>query len=260
MATEREARDLAVLLTPDGNLAPAWVKGKSVTPLPVGERLEATQAARLTAGARAIGAADLLYAPLGEDDPAVTTREATADAATRHPVLIWTPDRQGAVLFPAPGYALLAGTEPFMAAAVPEGIDEARARFTRYARKQATHHPELRAVAAKYTPTHAAWSHSADVAPNTAAAHQLRLLRDFTNGTVSAPDFAHTWWQARRTSQANGERLRGPLADLFDRVLMLLEDYEVDPQLAEPTDLSATELHAAVTEAYRRIVPTGRTI
>ena len=170
MATEREARDLAVLLTPDGNLAPAWVKGKSVTPLPVGERLDATQAARLTAGARAIGAADLLYAPLGEDDPAVTTREATADAAARPPVLIWTPDRQGAVLFPAPGYALLAGTEPFMAAAVPEGIDEARARFTRYARKRAAIRPELLAVAAKYSPAHTAWSRPADVAPNTAAA------------------------------------------------------------------------------------------
>ncbi|MEU4110410.1 hypothetical protein [Streptomyces sp. NPDC027717] len=260
MATEREARDLAVLLTPDGNLAPAWLKGKSVTPLHVGERLDATQAARLTAGARAIGATHLLYASLGEEDPAVTTRETPADAATLPHTFIWTPDRQGAVLFPAPGYALLAGTEPFMATAVPEGTDEARARFTRYARKRAAIRPELLAVAAKYSPAHTAWSHPADVAPNTAAGHQLQLLRDFTNGTVPATDFAHIWWQARRASRSNGERLRGPLAELFDRVFMLLEDYEVDPQLAEPTDLSATELHAAVTEAYRKIVPTARTI
>lgn len=143
MATEREARDLAVLLTP-------------------------------------------------------------ADAATRPHTFIWTPDRQGAVLFPAPGYALLAGTEPFMATAVPEGTDEARARFTRYARKRAAVRPELLAVAVTYSPAHTAWSHPADVAPNTAACHQLELLRDFTNGAVPATDFAHTWWQARRASRSNG--------------------------------------------------------
>ncbi|MBV1949952.1 hypothetical protein [Streptomyces sp. BV129] len=125
---------------------------------------------------------------------------------------------------------------------------------------QAAHHPELRAVAAKYTPAHTTWSHPADVAPNTAAAHPLRLLRDFTNGTVSAADFARAWWQTRRTSRANGERLRGPLGDLFDRVFMLLEDYDVDPRLAVPTDLSAAVLHAAVTEAYRRLVPTPEAI
>ncbi|BDH08699.1 hypothetical protein [Streptomyces seoulensis] len=41
---------------------------------------------------------------------------------------------------------------------------------------------------------------------------------------------------------------------------MLLEDYEVDPRLAEPIDLPAAALHAAVTEAYRRLVPTSEAI
>ncbi|MEU6386665.1 hypothetical protein ABZ847_24285 [Streptomyces bauhiniae] len=137
-----------------------------------------------------------------------------------------------------------------MTAAVPEGIDAARARFTRYARRQAAQHPELLAVAAAYAPTHHAWSHPAEVPTDTATAHHLHLLREFTNGTLPAPTFAHDWWQTRRTAQSNGERVGGPLRDLLDHVFRLLEDYEVAPDLAEPTDLTATELRAAVTEAY----------
>ncbi|MER7308670.1 colicin immunity domain-containing protein [Streptomyces griseoluteus] len=181
----------------------------------------------------------------------MTTRAIPADAATRPPTLLWTPDRHAALLFPVPGHVLLAGTKPFMTAAVPEGIDAARARFTRYARRQAARHPDLLAVAAAYAPTHHAWSHPAEVPPDTATAHHLHLLEEFTHGTLPAPAFAHAWWQTRRTTESNGERIRGPLEELFDRVFLLLEDYEVDPELAEPTDLTATELQAAVSEAYR---------
>ncbi|MFG3047281.1 hypothetical protein ACGFZR_20415 [Streptomyces sp. NPDC048241] len=239
--------DPAVLLTPDGDLAPAWLSGKSVTPLAVGDRLGATLADRVTAGCRSTGATHLRYAPLGVD-PVVTTRAVPADAATRPPTLLWTPDGQGVLLFPSSGHALLAGTRPFMAAAVPEGTDEARARFTRYARRQSARHPELPAVAAEYTPAHHAWSHRAEVTPNTATAQHLHLLEEFTDGTLPAHAFARTWWQTRRTAQSNGERIRGPLEELFDRVLALLEDYEVEPRLAEPDDLSEAELRTAIAE------------
>ncbi|MGA5729556.1 hypothetical protein ACPCI1_13010 [Streptomyces seoulensis] len=243
-------QDPAILLTPDGNLAPAWLSGRLVTPLAAGDRLGAIVADRVTAGCRSTGATHLRYTPLGVD-PVVTTHGVPADVATRPPTLLWTPDHQAALLFPSPGHTLLAGTELFMTAAVPEGIDEARARFTRYARKQAARHPELLVVAAAYAPTHHAWSHPAEVPPNTATAHHLHLLREFTDGTLTAPTFAHTWWQTRRTAQSNGERVRGPLGELLDHVFLLLEDYEVAPELAEPTDLTATELRAAVTEAYQ---------
>ncbi|MFG3198020.1 hypothetical protein ACGFYT_17965 [Streptomyces sp. NPDC048208] len=222
-STEGAEPDLAVLLTPDGDLAPAWLSGKSVTPLPVGERLGAVLADRVTAGCRSTGATHLRYAPLGAD-PVVTTRAIPADAATHPSTLLWTPDHQGALLFPAPGHVLLAGTKPFMTAAVPEGTDEARARFTRYARKQAARHPELLTAAATYAPTHRAWSNAAEVPPDTATAHHLHLLREFTNGTLLAPAFAHAWWQTRRTAQSNGERARGPLEELFTHVFLLLED------------------------------------
>ncbi|MEV7199786.1 hypothetical protein [Streptomyces griseoluteus] len=184
-------------------------------------------------------------------DLVLTTRVIPADASSRPSTLLWTPDRQGALLFPTPGHVLLAGTRHFMTAAVPEGIDAARARFVRDARRQAARHPGLLAVAAAYAPAHHAWSHPADVPPATATAHHLHLLRQFTQGTLPAPAFAQAWWQTRRTAQSNGERVRGSLQELFNHVLLLLEDYEVAPDLAEPTDLTAAELRAAVTEVCR---------
>ncbi|NEB91918.1 hypothetical protein [Streptomyces bauhiniae] len=56
-------QDLATLLTSDENLAPAWLSGKLVTPLAVGERLGAILADRVTAGCRSTGATRLRYAP-----------------------------------------------------------------------------------------------------------------------------------------------------------------------------------------------------
>jgi hypothetical protein len=79
---------------------------------------------------------------------------------------------------------------------------------------------------------------------------QLALLNEFVNGTRSSSDFAHDWWDARRISQANGERLKAPLSDLFDRVFMILEDYTSDPDLREAGDLTDGELHAVIRELW----------
>jgi hypothetical protein len=137
-----------------------------------------------------------------------------------------------------------------MAATVGEGVDAARTRFGRYARSLSERHPVLLTVAAAYPSKHRAWSSSDDVDPESAAARPRALLDAFADGTSSAPDFAHAWWEARRASQANGERIRGPLGDLFDRVFMILEDYSVDPDLREPGDLDDAELRTAVSEAW----------
>ncbi|WP_432084945.1 hypothetical protein [Streptomyces sp. bgisy095] len=100
-------------------------------------------------------------------------------------------------------------------------------------------------------PRRRSWRTPADVAPDSAAAEQLRLLDGFTSGRITAADFALGWYPARSASTANGERLHGPLSDLFDRVFMLLEDYTHDPSLREEGDLSDTELLAAVTALTR---------
>ncbi|MFG3512072.1 hypothetical protein [Streptomyces bobili] len=244
------------LLDGDGTFTPAWLRGKSVAPVPVGARIDTTPARRITAGCRAVGASHILATNLA-DAPVSTSRfAAEADfTGIRLPSLLHTPDAQGAVLFPENGYALIAGAPAFMAAAVSEGIDTARARFVRYARALQERHPSLASVAAAHPPRHRAWSDAGDVDPSGTAAQQLALLDAFTAGTCSAPDFAHGWWKARRASQTNGERLQGALGGLFDHVFMILEDYAVDPDLTEPGDLDDTGLRIAVgaaSEGFRR--------
>ncbi|MEU7534190.1 hypothetical protein AB0B30_08705 [Streptomyces narbonensis] len=94
------------------------------------------------------------------------------------------------MLFPEAGYALIAGTEAFMRAAVPEGIDEARARFGRYARAMKKRRPYLLGIAAAYPPVHEAWSRPGDVTPGTATAHQTQRgaeLRMTAPGTAPTP-------------------------------------------------------------------------
>ncbi|MET8828653.1 hypothetical protein ABZX40_11340 [Streptomyces sp. NPDC004610] len=229
-----------------------------MTPVPVGARIDVALARRITAGCRAVGASHLLTTNLsGASSGPGTTSRLPADedrTGTRPPVLLSTPDARGAVLFPAEGYALIGGTPAFMAAAVPEGIDTARTGFSRYARALQHRHPSLTSVAASYPPVHRAWSRPGDVDPSSAAARQLALLAAFTDGTCGAPDFAHGWWEARRASRANGERIQGALGDLFDQVFMILEDYAPEPELAEPGDLDDAALRTAVRatwEAFR---------
>jgi hypothetical protein len=258
-----EPADVAARLGDDAAFSPSWLHDKAATPVPVGPRLDAALGRRITAGCRAVGASHIACADLsGTGEPPVRTIRLPLGAESpgvRPPALLWTPDKQGAVLFPETGYALVAGTSPFMAAAVGEGVDTARARFGRHARTLKDRHPSLAAVAAAYPPAHRAWSRPADVDPKSAAARQLALLDAFTHGTCRAADFARDWWEARRASQANGERIQAPLEDLFDRVFMLLEDYSLDPDLAEPGDLSDTELQTAVAEAWNAFLRQGGT-
>ncbi|MFI0087218.1 hypothetical protein [Streptomyces bobili] len=251
-----KSSELRTVLDADGTFTSAWLRGKAVAPVPVGAQVDTALARRITAGCRAVGASRILATSLA--DTLVSTSRPPADAdvtGIRPPSLLHTPDTQGAVLFPEEGYALIAGTPAFMAAAVSEGTDTARARFARYARTLQERHPALTPVAAAHPPRHRAWSDAADVDPSSAAAQQLTLLDAFTHGTCTAPDFAHSWWKARRASQANGERLQGALGSLFDHVFMILEDYAVDPDLAEPGDLDDAGLRTAVVaawEAFRR--------
>ncbi|MBL1109631.1 hypothetical protein JK361_34485 [Streptomyces sp. 5-8] len=249
-----ELADVAALLGDDLTFNPYWLHDKTVTPVSVGTQLDAALSRRVTAGSRAVGASHVVCAELaGTGAPVIRAIQLPvwADRADiGPPSLLWTPRRDGAVLFPEPGYVLVAGTATFMSAAVGEGVDAARARFGRQARALADRHPSLTVTAASYPPAHSAWSHPAEVDPQSSAARQLALLNDFAQANLPAPDFAHGWWEARRASQAKGERVQGPLAELFDQVFMTLEDYSVDPDLAEPGDLSDAELRAAVDDIW----------
>ncbi|MFS4091281.1 hypothetical protein [Streptomyces sp. AF1A] len=252
---EHERAPVAALLSDGTTFASSWLRDKAVAPISAGARLGTALGHRITAGCRAVEASHVACADLsGTDERVVRSIRLPfdSDSAEVHPPsLLWTPDQQGAVLFPEPGYVLVAGTASFMSAAVDEGVDTARARFARHTRVLADRCPSLAAVAAAHPPAHRAWAHPAEVDPHSAAARQLALLDAFAEGSCTASNFARDWWKERRASQANGERLRGPLEDLFDRVFMILEDYSISPELAEPGDLSDTELRAAVTEAWK---------
>ncbi|MFE7646332.1 hypothetical protein [Streptomyces phaeoluteigriseus] len=239
------------MLNTDGIFTSSWLRGKWVTPVPVGAQVDAALARRITAGCRAVGASHILATSLADTPASISRLPADADfTGIRPPPLLHTPDTQGVVLFPEEGHALIAGTPAFMSAAVSEGTDTARARFARYARTLQERHPSLTPVAAAHPPHHRAWSDTGDVDPSSAAAQQLALLDAFTDGTCTAPDFAHGWCKARRASQANGERLQGALGGLFDHVFMILEDYAVDPDLAELGDLDDAGLRTAVHTAW----------
>ncbi|MEV3872674.1 hypothetical protein [Streptomyces sp. NPDC049906] len=245
-----------VVLGSDGTFSPTWLQGKTVAPVPVGQQIDAALARRIAAGCRAVGAPHLLGVSLA-DDPAAKTGTRLPlpghedGTAVRPPFLLTTPDLQGAVLFLEAGYALIAGTTAFMAAAVGEGVDAARARFGRYVRALVEPRPSLSHVAAAHPPRHRAWAHPDDVDPASAAARQLALLDAFAEGSCGAPGFADGWWKARRASQTNGERIQGALGAFFDQVFMILEDYTADPDLAEPGDLDDDGLRAAVQEARK---------
>lgn len=159
------------------------------------------------------------------------------------------------MLFPAAGFTLVAGTEAFMTAAVPEGVDAARARFGRYARAMKKRWPYLQGIAAACPPVYEAWSRPGDVTPGTATAQLMSVLGSFTHGTRTAAEFANGWWDARRVAQSQGERASGDLAELLDRVFMALEDYTPDPELREPGDLTDSELQERIQSLVRN---TGR--
>ncbi|MDV5146880.1 colicin immunity domain-containing protein [Streptomyces sp. SBC-4] len=244
------------LLGPDGGFAQAWLSGKSVAPVPAGTRLDAVLIRRIEAGCRAVGTQDILDAQpaAGAHDrsAAVPRKPTKADlAGTAPPAILYTPDLQGAVLFPEPGYTLIAGSEAFLAGAVSEGIDAARARFGRYARAMKTRWPHLQGIATAHPPTHRAGSHPSDVTPGTASARLMSLLGTFAQGTCTAPEFADGWWEARRAAHSQGERASEDLADLLDRVFTLLEDYTPDPALREPGDLTESELRERIHSLVR---------
>ncbi|MGW5775893.1 hypothetical protein [Streptomyces sp. NPDC003863] len=181
------------------------------------------------------------------DTPAIDLRPTEADlAGIAPPTLLLTPDQAGALLFPEPGYALVTGSEAFLAAAVAEGADAARARFGRHARTVKGRWPRAEEIARAHPPVHRVWFRAADVPPGTASARLLSLLNDFTRGRRTAAEFAEGRREARRAARANGERTGGALAELFDHVFLTLEDYTPAPELREPGDLTDAELWEAI--------------
>ncbi len=255
-SSEGGAGDAAGVLDGQGNYSEQWLSGgdKKIVPVPAGSRTDGSLVRRITQGCRTAGADAVLvmHPSAGAAAPADSLPPADPGlVALPPPLLLATANLEGAVLFARPGYALIAGTSAFLAGAAPEGVDQGRARFARYARAAERRWPGLEAAARSFPPGHVAWKHPEDVPVDTATGRQLALMRDVAAGRCTGAEFAVGWLDARRRSQQRGERVRDPLEALLDRVFSLLEDYSVDPRFKESDDLSDDELKDAVIELLR---------
>ncbi|MFF3691666.1 hypothetical protein [Streptomyces sp. NPDC002187] len=222
---------------------------KRIVPVPTGSRTDDSLVRRLAEGCRTAGVDAVLAVDPRTGSAACADRPAPADPrllGMPPPLLLVAADLTGAILFPAPGYALVAGTSAFLAGAAPEGVDQGRARFARYARATAGKWSDLESTARSFPPAHIAWKRPGDVPEGTATARQLTLMRDFATDRCTGAEFAVGWLDARRHSQQRDERVRDPLETLLDRVFSLLEDYSIDPEFTGPDDLSDEELRKAV--------------
>ncbi|MEU4250795.1 hypothetical protein AB0F15_25645 [Amycolatopsis sp. NPDC026612] len=239
--------------------SPAWLAedGKAVAPVAAPSGLDRALLERLRTGGRVVGVNEVLKCV----DGAAPVRLPPAGQPTleRGPVLLVLPDLSGAVLATGLGYALVAGTSRFLGGALPGGVNDARARFARHARRLAGTHPGLPAVAGRFPPRAHAWKSPAEVAPGSAVAGQLALMASFARGELSGAEFARSWYAAGRRADERDERVRGMVGWALSEVFFLLEDYPIDPALREPGDVADEELVAGVRTAVESLSLEGGT-
>ncbi|MFD8058464.1 hypothetical protein ACFXA0_13330 [Streptomyces cyaneofuscatus] len=257
-SNEGRAGDATAVLAGRGTFSEQWLSagGKKIVPVPAGSLTDGSLVRRVIEGCRAAGADVVLVMRPSAGAAAPADSLPPTDpglVALPPPLLLAAANLEGAVLFPRPGYALVAGTSAFLAGAAAEGVDQGRARFARYARAAEPEWPGLKATARSFPPGHVAWKHPEDVPVDTATGRQLALMRDVAAGHCTGAEFAVGWLDARRRSQRQGERVRDPLETVLDRVFSLLEDYSIDPQFKEPDDLSDDGLKNAVIRLLHKV-------
>jgi hypothetical protein len=234
---------------------------KKVAPLPSSARMDHMLAKRLCGAAQHSGQKTVGVVHLGiehRDDaplwaPADTVRLLEQISHLDAPLLAFTPDESGALLFTDRGYSLISGDDQFLRHAVPEGMNQVSISFKRYARRLKAPYPEALKIAENFAIGQAAWRSASEVQAGAATAEQLSLMESLRSGAISATDFAQAWLSARRLALTQHERLREPLERLLDRVFYALEDYSIDPEMREEGDISDEDLRAIVISTLREV-------
>lgn len=207
---------------------------------------------RLREGARLVGAHEVWRC--GLEPGAVPERLAVSDLRPGGTAVLYVvPDLSGAVLASDGGYVLVAGTSSFLAGAVPVGVDRARHRFGRVARRLAGRYPELPRIAAEYPALTPVWAKRSEVPDDSGVARQLAVMESLVRGELSGSEFSRTWGAARQLSNARGERLQTPFYQALDHLFFVLEEYPIDPALRDPGDVTDEELLAEVRAVLRRL-------
>lgn len=147
----------------------------------------------------------------------------------------------------------MAGDVNFVRPCLGSGVDEARARFARYARKVSEIRPGLAEISAEYQPRRVAWKHPAEVAPESNTVIQIGLMKRFVAGEISAVAFTRSWLAARHDSLMAGERTREHVEHALNMVFYALDDYTPDPSLRDPGDLDDAQLTSIVSDALIRL-------
>lgn len=255
----------ARLLSSPAEFDDGWLgrEGRRQAPVPAGPGTYRNLAERMAAGARTAGAGTVLVASL---DPVAARLPARREAAdvdrlgsvveTDEATLLCVADLSGAVLLvPGDRYALVAGDAGFLAGALPEGVDTARARFSGYARRIGSGRPAVAGVAARFGDFQRVWRTAGDVPADSHVGHQLGLMRTFSTRKVSAEDFARGWLDERRRSLDVHERIGDGLARAMENVFYALEDFAIDPSLRDEDDLTPEQLRAAVDDVLAELSP-----
>ncbi|MFF1446648.1 colicin immunity domain-containing protein [Streptomyces sp. NPDC058274] len=264
----KKNRDVTdAVLSHSGDFRSDWLRSTGAThmaPLPSHTGLSRTIAQRAVAGARESGAEGVLVVPIdpGLGDTTASesplSTEALLDLGSRQEdrsgLLLVADNFRGALLL-RPGYALVAGTQEFVRGAVPEGTDQAKTEFQRYARKarSGAGTTVLTAVAGEFRPLTKTWKTPRDVPATSHHGHQLELMRQLAAGAVEGPSFARQWLDERRRAMNAGERLGDALTTALDEVFYALEDYSIDPSLRDEDDLTDEELRDQVAHVMTRL-------
>ncbi|MFB6436911.1 hypothetical protein ACFCVY_09015 [Streptomyces sp. NPDC056411] len=241
----------------------SWLRegNKRVAPLPANREVDSHILHRMVAGCRKIEAEEIfLTSPLSRSSAEPVLRTPASVECLQGEVRGWlghlliAPSTlDGALLFTTPGHALIAGNPRFLSGAIPEGVDQARAAFARYANRVKNEWPDVVGVSKEFPPRKSSWPKPEDVAYDSGTAEQLKLMRSLVNGGMPAPDFATAWLAARRRAMEEGDRVRSPLDAALNEVFSSLEDYSIDPEFKEPEDLTDAELVEQVRGVLDRI-------
>lgn len=254
-STNRETAEKVVTFA--GEFRQDWLEGKVVAPIPTGVRADVGFGSRLVSGAREVSVSRMLivrFHPECWGDPAVESeldphvlmhRLSAYEGASG--VLVVTDNLLGAALL-GPGYALVAGTERFMRAAVPEGSDKARVNFLRYARRVAEHSPHLVEIAAAFPPSERQWKSVGEIPTDSHTGKQLAFMNEFRDELLDGPAFARKWLFERSRAMNVGERVHDKIASIFDEVFYLLDDYVIDPGLRDLCDMTDETLRRRVSD------------
>ncbi|MQY20699.1 colicin immunity domain-containing protein [Nocardia macrotermitis] len=93
------------------------------------------------------------------------------------------------------------------------------------------------------------WKRPDDVVAGAGIDEQLELMRAVVDGDLTATQFAREWHAAHRRSLNSGEKISAQFENVLNEVFYAIEEYAIDPENKQDTDISDQELISIVRDA-----------